>query len=169
MLDQTPDLRVSDYAKQALEGPETRQQAADRLLEMAHEDPGLYKALVALMEQTAALRAVNGVVGSQRRAVWSAPQRPDDAAPAASDRLRSATRSNSYTLFDFRLPGTNMPLRDAKRADLIEASRFYRSRADDAAHKARWLDAIADRVGRKRVGNALSESELERLQVEVAE
>lgn len=84
MLDEAPYLRVSDYARQALEGTETRQQAASRLLEMAHENPDLYRALMSPMEQTAALRAVNGVVGAERKTVWSAPQRA--AAQAASHR-----------------------------------------------------------------------------------
>lgn len=166
MLDENPTVQVSDYAREALEGTQTRQQAAARLLEMARGNDALYRALMAPMEQVASLRAVNGVIGNQRRTAWAAPTK---AAETGSDRLARAVHTNSYTVLDFRLPNTNLRLGDARKSDLIEAAGYYGSRAADAAHKARWLEAIAARVGRKRVANALSESEIERLQADTAE
>lgn len=172
MLDDTAAPTLSDCAREALDGADTRKEAADRLLARAKADPALYQMLMAPMEEAAALRAVNGAVGSQRYSVWTAGNRSaaQAAATAGSDRLKRAVHPNSYTMLDFRLPGPgNVLLRDAKKSDLVEAVKYYRHLSSDAGHKARWLEALADRVGRKRVGNALSLDEIERLQADTAE
>lgn len=67
------------------------------------------------------------------------------------------------TLFDFLLPGGKR-LGDANAAEILEGSAAYQRSASDAAHKARWLVAVAARVGRRnRADKALTLAELEAL------
>ena len=70
------------------------------------------------------------------------------------------------TLFDFPLPGGKR-LGDANAFEIREGAAAYQGTADDAAHKARWLARVAERVGRKnRVEGAVKLAELEALWTE---
>lgn len=80
--------------------------------------------------------------------------------PARGNRLRSAIATS---LFDFPLPGGKR-LGDANAKEILTGSEAYNASAQDAAHKSRWLAAVADRVGRKnRAENALTLQQLEEL------
>jgi hypothetical protein len=66
---------------------------------------------------------------------------------------------------DFPLPGGGL-LRDATAAACIEGATAYRHTASDAVWKARWLEAIAARVGDSIVSDVLNEEDLRALQQE---
>lgn len=67
------------------------------------------------------------------------------------------------TLFDFLLPGGKR-LAEANATEILEGSAAYERSAADASHKARWLGAVAARVGRRnRADRALTLTELETL------
>jgi hypothetical protein len=85
-----------------------------------------------------------------------------EADAARGSRLRMAL---SATLMDFPLPGGGL-LRDATAADCIEGASAYRHTASDAVWKARWLEAIAARVGNAIVSDVLNEEDLRALQQE---
>lgn len=81
-------------------------------------------------------------------------------ATSRGDRLRSVIAS---TLFDFPLPGGKR-LGDANAAEILEGAGSYHRNAADAAHKARWLEAVAGRVGRRNCAEkALTLAQLEAL------
>lgn len=80
--------------------------------------------------------------------------------PSRGGRLRAVIGA---TLFDFPLPGGKR-LGDANADEIRKGAASYGEAASDAAHKARWLAMVADRVGRKnRVESALTAQELEEL------
>jgi hypothetical protein len=85
-----------------------------------------------------------------------------EADAARGSRLRMAL---SATLMDFPLPGGGL-LRDATAAACIEGATAYRHTASDAVWKARWLEAIAARVGNATVAEVLDEEDLRALQQE---
>lgn len=83
---------------------------------------------------------------------------PDDT--GRGERLRGVI---ARSLFDFPLPGGKR-LGDANAADIRAGAEAYDRSANDAAHKARWLSRVAERVGRKnRAENALTLQQLEEL------
>lgn len=76
------------------------------------------------------------------------------------ERLRSVI---GMTLFDFPLPGGKR-LGDANAAEIAEGAQAYAETAADAAHKSRWLQAVAAKVGkRNRCEEALTLAQLEAL------
>ena len=80
--------------------------------------------------------------------------------PSQGGRLRAVIGA---TLFDFPLPGGKR-LGDANAAEIRKGAESYSDAASDAAHKARWLAMVADRVGRKnRAETALTAQQLEEL------
>lgn len=103
---------------------------------------------------------IGSLVGSIRLAAWT----PPNADPKGNGpRLANAMRAS---LLDFPLPGGKR-LADADAGEVREAAALYRRDAADAAWKARWLERVAEATGRKRcVANAVSESDLRRLQEE---
>ncbi|MFY7837865.1 MAG: hypothetical protein ACOVQ0_16450 [Novosphingobium sp.] len=75
-------------------------------------------------------------------------------------RLRVALAA---TLFDFPLPGGKR-LGDANGSEIRDGAGAYKEQAADMNHKARWLEAVADRVGTaNRADAALTLPELEAL------
>lgn len=81
-------------------------------------------------------------------------------ATSRGDRLRAVIAT---TLFDFPLPGGKR-LGDANASEILEGASSYERSASDAAHKARWLKLVAERVGRRnRADKALTLTQLEAL------
>lgn len=78
----------------------------------------------------------------------------------APEQQGARLRAARAMYLDFPLPVTGKPLREASADDLAGAIGFYRERATDADAKARWLAAIAGRIGNRLVGEALSEADL---------
>lgn len=86
------------------------------------------------------------------------------AASVGFDESQRGSRLSSViatTLFDFPLPGGKR-LGDANANEVRDGAQAYAATADDAACKARWLEKVAARVGRKNsVEAALSLQQLE--------
>jgi hypothetical protein len=152
----SPAAVLRAMAKAALAQTNNYEAAAASLLELASADAALYAELVGPYELPAALALIRDVGQSERRTVWSRPTAPDA-------RAAILARGVTETLMDFRLPG-GMRLGDAMRADVEAAATFYADHAADMAHKARWLQAIAEKTpASKRVADALDADALAKL------
>lgn len=130
--------------------------ATQALCDVVTSDPDLLADLMPRLLRAWATNHVGTYIGNLRldaaRSVGATDQ--------GGARLRS---SLSRSLFDWPLPGGKR-LGDANAQEILEAARFYQSASSDAAHKARWLRAVAERVGRKnRAAAALKLPELEAL------
>ena len=157
-------VTVSEKAREALEGTATTEEAARRLLEMAKLDSELYRKIVEPYELSACIDAIKAVRTNERAAIWKLPMKPArENAPA-----RALARANTYTILDFPLPGAGR-LADATKAEILEAASIYRKQATDMAWKARWLEAIAAKLGRSKVSAKFTVEDLERLQKETQE
>lgn len=147
----TPAQRVRDAVEQS---PDTRSAAA--LLESwARIDRALFDYLTKPWLSRACDEAVRGVTRNERAAICRPWTAPNYTLGGNGHRVHTLARS----LLDFPLPG-GMRLRDARKDDLLGASKFYRTQAVDMAAKADWLESIAERVGRKQVGNVFSDETL---------
>lgn len=101
---------------------------------------------------------VSNHIGSIRLAAVASASRVADA--DQSKRLRLVV---TETLFDFPLPGGKR-LGDANAIEIRDAAGSYQNTAKDAAHKARWLSKVAEKVGRKnKAESALSLTQLEQI------
>lgn len=96
------------------------------------------------------------LVRQERRAIWAAPNYTQG---GNGERLEVA----ALTLLDFPLPHNQMPLRDARRDDVLAGADWYQAQADDMQHKARWLREIATRIGGATVAKKLSAEALNKL------
>lgn len=146
-----PAQRVRDAVAQS---PDTRS-AADLLESWARSDRELFDYLVKPWLTRACEEAVRTVTRSERAAICRSWTAPNYTLGGNGHRVHTLGRS----LLDFPLPG-GMRLRDARKDDLLGAVKFYRSQAVDMAAKASWLEAIAERVGRKQVGNVFDDETL---------
>jgi len=154
-------VNLSDAARSAMAGVSTYREGAERLLDLARQDPELMAAIMEPYELSAAMDAVQKTVSDFRRLVWVSPDRE-----AQAERVEALIRSNRAMLLDFPLPG-GLALRFATKADVNAAAGFYRDHATDMAHKSRWLLRIARRVpAGQTVAQALDNPALEKLQKE---
>jgi len=130
-------------------------EASRMLEEEARKDADLYNHLTEPFLARACYDAVRTEYQSERKQIWTAPNYTEG---GNGHRVKEHAR----TLLDFPLPNGKR-MRDATKADLLEASEFYRKQAADMARKARWLEQVAESVGKKKVGNALSAEDLEQM------
>ena len=157
-------VNINEAARDAMIGAEDYAAGAKRLLERAHRNPALLDALLQPHEWHAALAAVRNATTSKRKAVWTAPTRAEKAEGA--ERVFLLAESIGEMLLDFPLPG-GRALRLATKEDVNEAADFYRTKAVDMGHKARWLARIARKVPKgQTVGDALDNAALEKMQKE---
>ena len=133
----------------------TLQDAVNQIEERAKRDPGLKAYLTDPWLRRACEDAAGKMQRHNRDAAWTAPNYD----PGGNG---SRVLTHARTLLDFPLPN-GVKLRDAKKGDLEEAARFYREQAEDMAAKAQWLDAIAAKVGRKKVASVFDADALQRL------
>jgi hypothetical protein len=86
--------------------------------------------------------------------------------PSTLDATQGGARLRAVigqTLFDFPLPGGKR-LGDANGEEIGDAAAGYRQQADTLGHRARWLAAVAEKVGRSnRAEGSLSLAQLEEL------
>jgi hypothetical protein len=151
---QAEPISVDHEARKALDAANGDVVKAVTILERkARSEPLIANALVMPLLKTACYDAIRAVCRHDRRKVWTSP---NYSAGGNGERVHQLASS----LMDFPLPG-GKKLAQATRDDLQEAGKFYGMQADNMAHKARWLLAIADRLeGRKMVKSCLSESDL---------
>lgn len=96
---------------------------------------------------------VGQVVRKDRKAIIDTVKEAD----TAEEGLRRLI-SASLAMLDFPMLNGKL-LRNASAADCIETAEFYQKQAGDMAGKARWLKAIARRIGSKTVGAVLTEKD----------
>lgn len=138
--------------------------AADALLVALDDHPDLRREAMANAERGVALALVRHAAGRARALAW----RPAPAAAAGRRRMARLSAQVSASLLDFRLPDGS-PLRDASAGTVRAAAAFYGDRAATMGHRARWLLAVADRLGNRTVAEALGEAELHEIQEETAD
>jgi hypothetical protein len=130
--------------------------ATEALRQRVKGNPALFRQLMEPLVHDACYDAVRAQCRVQRSAIWSPPVHRADSA----DRVKALAQSN---LMSFPLPG-GLRLGDATREDVVKAREFYASQADSMAHKARWLELVAQSLtGRKTVAKALTETRLQEL------
>lgn len=135
--------------------------ATDKMEKRVRAERDLFHELMAPLVRNACYDALRKSVQDERRTIWTAPNYTKG---GNGDRLVSA----SLTLLDFRLPHNLLPLRDAGKGDLVAGADWYESQANNMQHKARWLRAVAAKVGNKVVGQKFTAEKLAELQESVA-
>lgn len=119
------------------------------------KDDALFRALMAPLVSSACDSAVRDVLHGTRRGftpvVVDATQR--------GERLSTAIS----TLLRFALPVTGKPLAEATGEECRAAAAYYADQANAYSHRARWFDAIADKVKARVVGKVLREDDLREL------
>lgn len=135
--------------------------ATDKMERRVRAERDLFYALMDPLVRKACYDVLREVVRDERRTIWTAPNYTKG---GNGDRLVSA----SLTLLDFRLPHNLLPLREAGKDDLVAGADWYESQANNMQHKARWLRAVAAKVGNKVVGEKFTAEELAKLQEAVA-
>lgn len=145
-------------AAKALEDASGDQGRAISILsDRVRRDTALKQAILDPLIEYACGNAIRKAIQDGRSKVWNAPTK------AANDRQRLAVLAAS-NLMIFPLPGGKL-LKDATKAELIDASGFYAKQSKDMAAKSRWLALVADEVSEKGVvGQSMSEAKLIELQ-----
>lgn len=92
---------------------------------------------------------------SERRKSWVAPNYTKG---GNGHRLKAL---GQHLLLNFPLPGTNIRLGKATAEQIRAAATYYATDAADAAHKSRWLNAVAEWIGS---GKRLTEKRARALQ-----
>ncbi|WP_312595489.1 hypothetical protein [Brevundimonas sp.] len=160
---------VNDAARRALADAGGDVREAARMLEIAARSTlPLRDALTDALVAGACWDAVNGQVRKERQRIWSAP-RAVEAAPnrQSQEQASRVVHLASGTLKMFPLPGGKR-LGEATRSEIAAAAGFYERQAGDMAHKARWLQLVAQSVPEgKTAGQALTDERLAELQAEV--
>jgi len=142
----------ADTARDAVEQTATVYDAQALLERWAQRDPSLYNYITQPWLSRACYELVRKVQRSNRAAIWTAPNYTQG---GNGQRVLNHAR----TLLDFPLPN-GIKLRDAKKGDLEEAAWFYREQSEDMDSKAKWLAAIAEKVGRKKVSSVFTAEQL---------
>lgn len=129
--------------------------AIDALMD-ALGTPELQATLAPVILRAWCREQVEAHVGSLRLAATRSVGQPS----SQGARLRQVINA---TLFDFPLPGGKR-LADANAMEIMAGAAVYKGSAEDAAHKARWLERVASEVGqRNRAEEALPLAKLEAL------
>ena len=148
---------ATELAQEAMEQVGGDVIAAAKILERkARADTDVWIAVTQTLIATACYDACRAVCRSERRQIWV---QENYSKSGNGERVKS---HGHKTMLDWPLPG-GMKLRDAKKADLVQASGFYQKQARSMESIARWLDAIAAQVGRKAVGSVFTDEELRAL------
>lgn len=136
--------RVEEAIRQALEDAGNHMPtAAEILADMALDDEHLF---VEMMNPTLTQRArdlVQQFVHASRRAFGEhPPPKRTETAEAGAAAVRALARAS---IFGFRLPG-GLPLRDARRPDLIAGAEVFEKNARTQFRHARFLKLVAEKM-----------------------
>lgn len=130
--------------------------AQTMMASLVHGHPPLFAKLMFPLVENACYDALRSVLRADRAQIWTAPNYTQ---AGNGSRLDSLARS----MLDIPLPNGTL-LRHAHKEDLLDAAKFYMTQAKDMAHKAKWLQTIAKRVGSKTVGEKFTDVALRQLQ-----
>lgn len=154
----TDELSVRDVAAESMDKAGGDIQEATSIMERwVCGDKRLFNELMTPLVREACYNALRKTVQEERRNVWTAPNYTK---AGNGGRLVST----AMTLLDFRLPHNLKVLREAGKDDLIAGADWYEKQAGNMQHKARWLRAIAEKVGSKAVGEKFSAESLAKIQ-----
>lgn len=137
--------------------------ATEKLVARVRKDKALREAILDPLVEYACNQAVMREVRVNRGNVWVPPSPERLARMPDAERVRALANG---TLLMFPLPGGKR-LGEATREEVAEAARFYERQAGDMAHKARWLQLVAQSIpDGKTAGKVLSDERLRDLQTE---
>jgi hypothetical protein len=148
------ELTLPSAVAAAWDGAHDLDAATSNLVRMLDAD--LMAQLVQPHVESIARELMRANMRETRRVAWERPAGPD----ARARRVGAVVVSS---LLDFRLP-SGVLIANATKADLTAAAVFYRKQAEDMAWKARWVDLVATKVGRKTVADVLDAAKLSVLQ-----
>jgi hypothetical protein len=139
--------------------------AEQTVFEQIQSDVSLLRAMIRDAVRIAASVSVTMVNGNKRAVVFDHAKQLADQRKAAEGTVRVIAAS----ILDMPLAdGTK--LRDATRFEVVEAAERYRNLSSTMAHRARWLEAIAERVpDGRRIGDVLTDDAAQRIYEETAE
>jgi len=159
---ETSESYAREIARECLKKASGAQQAAIRMMvERAGSDAALFRAIAWPLVEGGVAKIIGDLCRSERQTNW---QGGPAFAPNEAARIKRIGASN---LMMFRLPGSYIPMKDAKREDLAKAIELCSTTAKDLLFKTRWFQAIRDALpDGKRVGEALTETRLGELQME---
>lgn len=136
--------------------------AAAKLLEKwAREDTDLWLALTESILSTTCRNAVRDVGIKRRAEVWdNVPDTPQIPVPQDQQGGRLRTIASKMSLLMFPMLDGKV-LGDSTRDDVMAMADWYRRRAKNMAHKAKWLELIAEQLtGKRHVKSCFSEQDL---------
>lgn len=170
-IEKTGAELVAEAARSALEDADGDVRTAAEMLERAvRAKSPLRDALTDPLISGACWQAVSQQHRERRRQIWNAPKAMAIApvkSGGAQDKARVVQLAVG-TLSMFPLPGGKR-LADATRAEIVAAADFYAQRAQDAGHKARWLQLVAQSIPDGKIaGDVLTDERLAELQQEVS-
>lgn len=156
---------VAEAAKAAFDAANGDVQIATKAFEQTvRGNRDLRDQLLDPLVSTACYDAIRRVCHQERRQVWKAPVH-QPAVYRGSDAAR-VVQLAAGNLLMFPLPG-GKKLGEASRQEISDAAGFYAQQAGDMAHKARWLQLIAQSVpADKTVGDVMTDERLRELQAE---
>jgi len=161
-LAEPEEFIAEDLARRAIEMANDDVVEATVILEsMARSDMSVWRALTDQLLRVACYDQCRAICRAERRVIWNSPNYD-----AGGNGAR--IKDHSASLMDWRLPGGKV-LRDASKADLIEASAFYRRQAASMQIIGCWLESVAAKVAGKTVGEKLTDTILRKLQDEARE
>lgn len=149
LKDEQPEVTIQDLARGVLVQCDGDQEIAVGALSALVMDRYV-DTLVSPLVLEACRQAVQQTMRQERRNIWRG-------ATSTKDRIVAAAES---CLLDFLLPNTYVRLRDAGKAELVDAVDFYKSRASDATGKYRWLNLIRSQLTADTVGEQFDEAAL---------
>jgi hypothetical protein len=156
---------LQELLKNLLAKTNDYRQAARTLEKKAWDNRELYDAITKPYLAKACYAAVCRAGRVGRKEIWDS-NITQFTAPVERATSQQGERLIGASLYMFRLLH-GQPLGEADKEDVEETARFYESQADNMAHKARWLTAIAAPMTAEKVKDLWSEDALAKLQAEV--
>jgi len=153
----TPTLYT--IAKESMESANCDETRALRLMmDRVRHEKGLFESILT----TACREWIREIRAAHNSAKWNGTARY----VTSIDKTSRGARLEAYAewaLMDTRLPNGKR-LGDAMKQDIEDAAETYRKKATTEAHKARWYDLIARKIGSQPVAKVLTEKQLQQLQ-----
>lgn len=185
-VETTPRDRLLLLAREAMTATPDLDAAIAALVKQAKADPAVWREMMQPHEAMAARQLLGGIMRANRSAIWNnsiggttadrqakfgpresakvrAPAAPFTRPTAPDARVaRLVTGMNRVGLLAFPL-SSGRKLAEATGSEVAADAAQYAMKSKDMAWKARWLSAIAARVGSKTVGQVLSEDDLAKM------
>lgn len=161
--------RLHDEAQNAMDTLGDAEKAAKALDALIWRDQNLRDELIRTSTYRLCLALIATIRRRKRETAWHGNRNRDPSMASGASRTEALARGIAASLFDFPLPKGTL-LRNATRAEILEASEVFTKQARDMGHKGRWLQLVAQLIpGDETAGAVLTEDRLLELQSEAAD